>query len=157
MSKQKGTFCRVVYSQLAVLFLGIQSDSPAERAKKVIEISTLLDLLEKVEMTANEGSSLSDGLSGLPSILYEAGEVTVSERMNRVLRNLRPPGGPDTPVSDLGMSVRATNSLLVEGIETVGELIRKTQQELLELPLISNSIVQQIKDALATRGLALGM
>ena len=59
------------------------------------------------------------------------------------------------PLSHLGLNIRATNALLVNGISTVGDLLAKTETELMRLPLIGLSNVREIKAKLSARGLAL--
>jgi DNA-directed RNA polymerase subunit alpha len=59
------------------------------------------------------------------------------------------------PLSSLGLNIRASNALLMNGISTVGDLLAKTETELWRLPLIGLSNMTEIKAKLSARGLAL--
>jgi hypothetical protein len=61
------------------------------------------------------------------------------------------------PVDDLELSVRVANQLKAEGIYRVGDLIQRTELELLRSPGLGRRSLTEIKDALAARGLSLGM
>jgi DNA-directed RNA polymerase alpha subunit len=58
-------------------------------------------------------------------------------------------------VDDLGLSVPATNALKQEGLDTVGDLIQKTEEELLTLRNFTESHANQVKGYLARQGLSL--
>ena len=67
-------------------------------------------------------------------------------------------GGDDlrtAPLSVLGLNVRASNALLMNGISTVGDLLAKTETELRQLQLIGLSNMTEIKAKLGARGLTL--
>ena len=59
------------------------------------------------------------------------------------------------PLSVLGLNIRASNALLMNGINTVGDLLAKTETELWRLPLIGLSNMTEIKGKLSARGLTL--
>ena len=61
------------------------------------------------------------------------------------------------PVDDLELTVRSANCLKAENIYYIGDLIRRTEVELLKTPNLGKKSLTEIKDVLATRGLALGM
>lgn len=61
----------------------------------------------------------------------------------------------DLPVYDLGVDMRAKNNLNRGGIYTVGELINKTEDELLRIRNMGAKSVTTIKDRLAEMGLSL--
>jgi len=60
-----------------------------------------------------------------------------------------------TPIEDLVLPVRAYNSLRREGIHTVGDLIARTPEQLLAIDQIGPAYVEDIRQRLADRGLAL--
>ena len=61
------------------------------------------------------------------------------------------------PVEDLELTVRSANCLKTEGIKYIGDLVQKTEVELLKTPNLGKKSLTEIKDVLAERGLALGM
>lgn len=61
------------------------------------------------------------------------------------------------PVDDLELTVRSANCLKAEDIYYIGDLIQRTEVELLRTPNLGKKSLTEIKDVLATRGLSLGM
>ena len=61
------------------------------------------------------------------------------------------------PVDDLELTVRSANCLKAENIYYIGDLIRRTEVELLKTPNLGKKSLTEIKDVLASRGLSLGM
>lgn len=65
-------------------------------------------------------------------------------------------GGWMQPIDALDLSVRSTNCLKAENILVVADLVRRTELELLRTPNLGRKSLQEIKAALAARGLVLG-
>ncbi len=61
------------------------------------------------------------------------------------------------PVDDLELTVRSANCLKAENIFYIGDLIQRTEVELLKTPNLGKKSLTEIKDILATKGLSLGM
>ena len=61
------------------------------------------------------------------------------------------------PVDDLELTVRSANCLKAESIYYIGDLIQRTEVELLKTPNLGKKSLTEIKDDLASRGLSLGM
>jgi DNA-directed RNA polymerase subunit alpha len=61
------------------------------------------------------------------------------------------------PVDDLELTVRSANCLKAEAIYYIGDLIQRTEVELLKTPNLGKKSLTEIKDMLASRGLSLGM
>lgn len=61
------------------------------------------------------------------------------------------------PVDDLELTVRSANCLKAENIYYIGDLIQRTEVELLKTPNLGKKSLTEIKDVLASRGLTLGM
>jgi DNA-directed RNA polymerase subunit alpha len=59
------------------------------------------------------------------------------------------------PIEDLDLSVRSYNCLKREGVATVGELLDKTEQELLEIRNFGSKSVDEVKEKLAELGVAM--
>ena len=60
-------------------------------------------------------------------------------------------------VDDLELTVRSANCLKAENIYYIGDLIQKTEVELLKTPNLGKKSLTEIKDVLASKGLSLGM
>jgi len=61
------------------------------------------------------------------------------------------------PVDDLELTVRSANCLKAENIYYIGDLIQRTEVELLKTPNLGKKSLTEIKDVLASRGLSLGV
>jgi DNA-directed RNA polymerase subunit alpha len=61
------------------------------------------------------------------------------------------------PVDELELTVRSANCLKAENIYYIGDLIQRTETELLKTPNLGRKSLNEIKDVLAARGLTLGM
>jgi len=70
------------------------------------------------------------------------------DRRNQLLR---------TPISDFELSVRSRNCLAKMNIQSLGDLIQRTEAELLSYKNFGETSLQEIKDILVAKGLRLGM
>ncbi|BCB25681.1 DNA-directed RNA polymerase subunit alpha [Sulfurimicrobium lacus] len=61
------------------------------------------------------------------------------------------------PVDDLELTVRSANCLKAENIYYIGDLIQRSETELLKTPNLGRKSLNEIKDVLASKGLTLGM
>ena len=61
------------------------------------------------------------------------------------------------PVDDLELTVRSANCLKAENINFIGDLVQKTENELLQTPNLGKKSLTEIKEVLASRTLSLGM
>ncbi|MDR3299872.1 MAG: DNA-directed RNA polymerase subunit alpha [Candidatus Accumulibacter sp.] len=61
------------------------------------------------------------------------------------------------PMDDLELTVRSANCLKAENIYYIGDLIQRTENELLKTPNLGRKSLNEIKEVLAARGLTLGM
>ena len=61
------------------------------------------------------------------------------------------------PIDDLELTVRSANCLKAESIYYIGDLVQKTEVELLKTPNLGKKSLTEIKDVLGQRGLSLGM
>jgi DNA-directed RNA polymerase subunit alpha len=60
------------------------------------------------------------------------------------------------PVDELDLTVRSANCLKAENIYYIGDLIQRTETELLKTPNLGRKSLNEIKEVLASRGLTLG-
>ena len=70
------------------------------------------------------------------------------ERLRRLL---------DMPVDALGLSVRAINGMRNASVRTIGELTRKSEEEIVRVRNVGNLTLAEIRNRLSERGLRLGM
>ncbi|MDH5711154.1 MAG: DNA-directed RNA polymerase subunit alpha [Gammaproteobacteria bacterium] len=61
------------------------------------------------------------------------------------------------PVDELELTVRSANCLKAESIYYIGDLIQRTEVELLRTPNLGKKSLTEIKDVLASHGLSLGL
>ncbi|HEX6697038.1 MAG TPA: DNA-directed RNA polymerase subunit alpha C-terminal domain-containing protein [Solirubrobacteraceae bacterium] len=115
-----------------------------------IEVKAYESVVTLVETTVRERESLSRRvldlerrLSGLErGILQRAGVATVGE-----------PSG--VPIEGLELGVRAYNCLRRAGITTVDKLVRQSAPALNAIPNFGRKAIDEVTEALATRGLSL--
>ncbi|MDR3211523.1 MAG: tetratricopeptide repeat protein [Planctomycetota bacterium] len=82
------------------------------------------------------------------NMYYSPEETKQSERMEAVLR---------VPVSDFELSVRSRNCLASMNIMCLGDLIKRTESEMLAYKNFGETSLREIKEMLAAKGLRLGM
>jgi DNA-directed RNA polymerase subunit alpha len=61
------------------------------------------------------------------------------------------------PVDELELTVRSANCLKAENIYYIGDLVQRSETELLKTPNLGRKSLNEIKEVLAARGLTLGM
>jgi DNA-directed RNA polymerase subunit alpha len=59
------------------------------------------------------------------------------------------------PVDELELTLRSLKSLKAENISCIGDLIQRTENELLKTPRLGRKSLNEIKEVLALRGLTL--
>ncbi len=116
----------------------------------VIELETngTIDPEEAIRRSAN---ILRDQLSVFVDLQAEAAEATAEPEEPTIDPILL------RPVDDLELTVRSANCLKAENIFLIGDLIQRTEVELLKTPNLGKKSLTEIKDVLARRGLSLGM
>jgi len=94
---------------------------------------------------------LQDQLSVIVELKGTEVEETVDEKEDEVDPVLL------RPVDELELTVRSANCLKAESIYYIGDLIQRTETELLKTPNLGKKSLNEIKEVLASRGLSLGM
>ena len=61
------------------------------------------------------------------------------------------------PVDELELTVRSANCLKAENANYIGDLVQKTEVELLRTPNLGKKSLNEIKEVLGSHGLSLGM
>src|SRR5512132_3601596 len=64
-------------------------------------------------------------------------------------------GMENFPIEELELGVRSYNCLKRVGIETIGDLVSKTENELASIPNFGRKSIEEVKETLATHGLTL--
>jgi len=112
-----------------------------------IETSGAIDPEEAVRYAARvlvEQLSVFADLKGTPALIEEKKATQIDPVLLR-------------PVDDLELTVRSANCLKAENIYYIGDLIQRTETELLKTPNLGRKSLNEIKEVLASRGLTLGM
>jgi DNA-directed RNA polymerase subunit alpha len=112
-----------------------------------IETNGAIDPEEAVRHAARilvEQLSVFADLKGIPTQPEEKKAVQIDPILLR-------------PVDDLELTVRSANCLKAENIYYIGDLIQRTETELLKTPNLGRKSLNEIKEVLAARGLTLGM
>ena len=105
-------------------------DALAEASEILIRQLAIFTDLEKIE-----------GFGEAAAV--EAAEVPVTHAMENF------------PIEELELGVRSYNCLKRVGIETIGELVSKTESELAAIPNFGRKSIEEVKETLATHGLNL--
>ena len=112
-----------------------------------IETNGAIEPEEAVRMAAQvlmEQLAVFADLQGTPVSQEPASRVTVDPTLLQ-------------PVDDLELTVRSANCLKAENIFYIGDLIQRTETELLKTPNLGRKSLNEIKEVLASKGLTLGM
>lgn len=117
--------------------------------KLIIDIETngAIDPEESIRYAAGilmDQLSIFSDLEGTPISIEAPKQTTVDPILLR-------------PVDDLELTVRSANCLKAENIYYIGDLIQRTETELLKTPNLGRKSLNEIKEVLASRGLTLGM
>jgi DNA-directed RNA polymerase subunit alpha len=90
---------------------------------------------------------LADARSAM-NMYYDEDLERKEDKLNQILR---------IPITDFELSVRARNCLSKMQIHTLGDLVCRTEQELLSYKNFGETSLNEIKEILRTKGLRLGM
>lgn len=90
---------------------------------------------------------LKDAMASL-EMYYDEEKERKEDKQSQILK---------IPVSDFELSVRSRNCLAKMNIQTLGDLIKRTEAELLAFKNFGETSLMEIKEILASKGLRLGM
>ena len=143
------------------------SFSPVKRVSYTVESArveqrTDLDKLV-VEIETNGAITAEDAVRASAKILVEQLAV-FAQLENSEIAAFNEPQSRNTqfdpillrPVDELELTVRSANCLKAENIYYIGDLIQRTETELLKTPNLGRKSLNEIKEVLASRGLTLG-
>ncbi|MDP1650353.1 MAG: DNA-directed RNA polymerase subunit alpha [Rubrivivax sp.] len=143
------------------------SFSPVRRVSYAVEnarVEQRTDLDKLVmEIETNGSIAPEEAIRQSARILVEQlaffGQIDVNPIDSMVQQVSRPtPFDPILlrPVDELELTVRSANCLKAENIYYIGDLIQRTETELLKTPNLGRKSLNEIKEVLASRGLTLG-
>lgn len=129
-----------------------------ERAR--VEQRTDLDKLI-IDIETNGTIDPEEAIRRAATVLQDQLSVFVDLKGKQVIESAKEQSDVDPillrPVDDLELTVRSANCLKAESIYFIGDLIQRTEVELLKTPNLGKKSLTEIKDVLASRGLSLGM
>jgi len=145
------------------------SFSPVRRVSYAVEnarVEQRTDLDKLVmEIETNGAISPEEAIRASAKILVEqlivftqlegAGAVDLGE-FTRSAEGPEPPAILLRPVDELELTVRSANCLKAENIYYIGDLVQRSETELLKTPNLGRKSLNEIKEVLASRGLTLG-
>lgn len=126
-----------------------------------VEQRTDLDKLV-MEIETNGTIEPDEAIRNAATILYCQLEpfVDLGSKLTVEPEKTEEPKIPDVlkrPVDDLELTVRSANCLKAEAIHYIGDLVQRTEVELLKVSNLGKKSLSEIKDVLAQRNLSLGM
>ena len=144
------------------------SFSPVRRVSYAVEnarVEQRTDLDKLVmEIETNGSTSAEEAIRTSARILVE--QLSVFASLEGAEKSLESGGSASAqqfdpillrPVDDLELTVRSANCLKAENIYYIGDLIQRSETELLKTPNLVRKSLNEIKEVLAARGLTLGM
>ncbi len=144
------------------------SFSPVRRVSYAVEnarVEQRTDLDKLVmEIETNGSTSAEEAIRTSARILVE--QLSVFASLEGAEKSLESGGSASAqqfdpillrPVDDLELTVRSANCLKAENIYYIGDLIQRSETELLKTPNLGRKSLNEIKEVLAARGLTLGM
>ena len=105
---------------------------------------------------------LDASFSPISRVSFEVEPARVEQRtdLDKLVLDIETNGSIDPillrPVDDLELTVRSANCLKAEDIYYIGDLIQRTETELLKTPNLGRKSLNEIKEVLASKGLTLG-
>ncbi len=163
------TFVRYLDDELPKKAVGsLKVDNTYSPVKKVaysvdnarVENRTDLDKLT-IELQTNGTLDPEEAIRLSASILQRQLKAFVDINLEEAASDGKEQHGFDPlllrPVDDLELTVRSANCLKAENIYFIGDLVQKSENELLKTPNLGKKSLTEIKDVLASRSLSLGM
>jgi DNA-directed RNA polymerase subunit alpha len=141
------------------------SFSPIRRVAYRVESARLAQRTDMdrlvIELETNGAIAPDDAVRSAAGILQQ--QLLPFVDLKDVGVDVRPPVGGSVdpvllrPVDELELTVRSANCLKAENIYYIGDLVQRTEVELLRTPNLGKKSLTEIKGTLADRGLSLGM
>jgi len=130
---------RNVMMNLGVLYEDLGRDTEAAACFETVTRCQPLDRRARLY--------LQDAVAGM-NMFYDEDMEKKEDRLNQILR---------IPITDFELTVRARNCLNKMDIMTLGDLVKKSENELLSYKNFGETSLAEIKEILGSKGLRLGM
>ncbi len=130
---------RGVLLNLGVMYEDLGRDSDA---------ASCYDIVVKNAPTDETARKYLEDARAAMDMFYDEDMEKKEDRLNQILR---------IPITDFELSVRARNCLNKMQITTLGDLVQRTEQELLSYKNFGETSLTEIKEILHSKGLRLGM
>ena len=142
-----------IYSPVLKVTYKVEATRVAQRTdfdRLVIDVETKPCIAPR-DAVASAGGTLVElfGLARELNVDAEGIEIGPSPVDEQIAESL------NLPVEDLDLSVRSYNCLKREGIHTVGELVSRSEQDLLAIRNFGSKSIDEVKEKLTELGLAL--
>ncbi|MDN6479794.1 MAG: DNA-directed RNA polymerase subunit alpha, partial [Acidipropionibacterium jensenii] len=142
-----------IYSPVLKVTYKVEATRVATRTdfdRLILDVETKLSMLPR-DAVASAGRTLVElfGLTRELNMDAEGIEVGPSPVDEQYAENLA------VPVENLNLTVRSYNCLKREGIHTVGELVSRSEQDLLDIRNFGSKSIDEVKEKLAEMGLSL--
>ena len=141
------SFCPVRKVAYSVDAARVEQRTNLDKLVLDIETNATIDCEQAVKLAAN---ILADQLSVFIDFKARQ-EVEIEQKSQDVDPVLL------RPIDDLELTVRSANCLKAESILYIGDLVQRTEVELLKTPNLGKKSLTEIKDVLASHDLSLGM
>ena len=141
------SFCPVRRVSYSVEAARVEQRTNLDKLVLDIETNGTMDCEAAVKLAAN---ILADQLSVFVDFKART-EAVAEEKAQEVDPILL------RPIDDLELTVRSANCLKAESILYIGDLVQRTEVELLKTPNLGKKSLTEIKDVLAQHELSLGM
>ncbi|MCA3148112.1 MAG: DNA-directed RNA polymerase subunit alpha [Burkholderiales bacterium] len=141
------------------------SFSPVRKVSYAVESARVENRtdLDKLVMHIETNGVISPEEAIRQSARILVDQLSVFAALEGMAQSIEAPRSPSVdplllrPVDDLELTVRSANCLKAENIYYIGDLIQRTENELLKTPNLGRKSLNEIKEVLASRGLSLGM
>ncbi|WP_040284656.1 DNA-directed RNA polymerase subunit alpha [Tessaracoccus massiliensis] len=142
-----------IYSPVLKVTYKVEATRVAQRTdfdRLIVDVETKPSMTPR-DAVASAGTTLVElfGLARELNAEAEGIEIGPSPVDEQIAESL------NLPVEDLELSVRSYNCLKREGIHTVGELVARSEEDLLDIRNFGSKSIDEVKDTLATLGLSL--
>ena len=141
------SYCPVRKVAYSVEAARVEQRTDLDKLVLDIETNGTIDCEESVKLAAN---ILADQLSVF--VDFKARQEVVKEEKSQEIDPILL-----RPIDDLELTVRSANCLKAESILYIGDLVQRTEVELLKTPNLGKKSLTEIKDVLAQHDLSLGM
>ena len=142
-----------IYSPVLKVTYKVEATRVAQRTdfdRLIVDVETKQSMTPR-DAVASAGTTLVElfGLARELNVEAEGIEIGPSPVDEQIAESL------NLPVEDLELSVRSYNCLKREGIHTVGELVARSEEDLLDIRNFGSKSIDEVRETLANLGLSL--